>query len=130
MLTFLCNKLGRDKIFELCQQQNIEIDAYIMNDTAYKQALAKKLQEEAEEVIASSSPDELLEELADVQEVIDALLKAHGFTSDQLRDAQLKKREKKGGFNQKIYISSFSMADDCPAKEYFSKQPHKYPLKK
>lgn len=129
MPTFLCNKLVRDKTVEQCKQKNIESDVYILDDSAYKQALAQKLEEEAQEVITASE-HELLEELADVQEVIDAMLKVYGFTFDQLREMQLEKREKKGGFDKKIHVNSFSMEETCRAKEHFLKQPHKYPLKK
>ncbi len=129
MTTFFCHKLGRDRIVELCEQEKIEIDWHIMNDEAYQQALTKKIEEEAQEVITASQ-EELLEEIADVQEVIDCLLKVHGFTKEQLREAQAEKRERKGGFDEKIYITSFTVADDSPWKEHFLKQPTKYPIKK
>ncbi len=125
MTTFFCHKLARDKIIEDCEQQNIGIDYHIMNEGDYHKALAQKLQEESLEVV-SAQKDELLEELADVQEVLDALLKAHGFTSEQLHQVQLEKREKKGGFDKKIYVNAITVADDSPWKEHFLKQPDKY----
>ena len=113
----------------LCKQQNIEADAYTLDDITYKKALKDKLEEEAQEVMQASD-QELLEELADVQEVVDAILKAYGFTKQQLHQAQDEKRNTKGSFDKKIYIKSFTIADDSPWKEHFLKQPHKYQLKK
>lgn len=127
MPKFICNKLARDKVFELCEEQKITLDAYILDDLSYKKALAQKLEEETQEVIAASQ-DELLEEIADVQEVIDTLVKVHGFTHEQLRQVQAEKREKKGGLDKKIYVNAFTVDDDSPWKEHFLKQPDKYKL--
>lgn len=129
MVTFFCNKLGRDKTVDFCRQTDIEVDCHIMDDQAYKEALLQKLDEEAQEV-KSAQYHEMLEELADVQEVVDALVKVYGFTKEQLYETQIKKREHKGGFENKVYITSFTVAEDSPLKEYFLNQPAKYVIKK
>lgn len=62
--------------------------------------LDRKLAEEVEEYLESGS----LEELADVSEVLAAILRARGYTAEELIVTMDKKRKERGGFAERIYL--------------------------
>lgn len=98
------SKLVRDKIIEIKQKngQNPEYD--ILKSVEYLQALKNKLVEESSEVAQTTTEEELLEELADLQEVMDCLLRQAKISKTQLKLAQIKKNEAKGSFKKRIFL--------------------------
>ncbi|MCY7385642.1 MAG: nucleoside triphosphate pyrophosphohydrolase [Microcoleus sp. CAN_BIN18] len=97
------HKLVRDRIPEIIRQSGNECEVIILSETEYRQALRQKLIEEAGEV-AEADGDELVAELADLYEVIDALMLSYGISGDRILNAQAKRREARGGFTQKIML--------------------------
>jgi len=97
------HKLVRDRIPEIIRQSGIECETAVLLDAEYCQALRLKLIEEATEV-AEANRDELVAELADLYEVIDALMLSYGISDDRILNAQAKRRETRGGFAQKIML--------------------------
>ena len=73
------NKLVRDRIPGIIQGEGRECVTAFMSGSEYKTALHAKLIEEAQEVQAAE-PGHLATELADVYEVLDALLTVHNIT--------------------------------------------------
>ena len=67
---------------------------------AYLQALEVKLNEELAEYQESKS----LEELADLLEVMGAVVKARGYTWEDLTRVRKEKRAQRGGFDEKIFL--------------------------
>jgi len=67
------NKLVRDRIPEIIRSGGKQCGIETMPEAEYRQALLQKLVEEAQEA-RQAAPDELITELADLQEVIAALL--------------------------------------------------------
>ena len=66
------NKLIRDRIPEIIRQAGREYEIQTMSTADYHQALLDKLIEEAIEA-AQAHSDNLMEELADIYEVIDTI---------------------------------------------------------
>jgi predicted house-cleaning noncanonical NTP pyrophosphatase (MazG superfamily) len=97
-------KLVRDRIPEIIRS-NGETPAVRHLETAeYEEALHEKLLEEAAELRNASTPDNRIEEAADVIEVVLGIAEFHGFTvSDVLRIAE-KKRAARGGFAARIWL--------------------------
>jgi predicted house-cleaning noncanonical NTP pyrophosphatase (MazG superfamily) len=94
------NKLIRDKIPEIIKASGNECDIKILNNKEYITELNKKLQEELNEYYEDQSVDEL----ADLVEVIYAILKhkevpLHKF--EEIREAKAKKR---GAFDNKLFL--------------------------
>ena len=98
------NKLVRDLIPEIIRNNEEYPVTRILSDEEYKFELEKKLFEEYNEVIDSCTCDERLEELADMFEVIISLAEVEGKTIDDVITIANKKREKRGGFSEKIYL--------------------------
>lgn len=92
------NKLVRDKI-----PTNIESGGEVVNKARlsgeyFLRALKEKLIEEAFEVLDSIDQKAIIEELADVNELIDGILSQLKVSREELRHIQDIKRTKSGGF--------------------------------
>ena len=95
------NKLVRDKISEeINNMEGRNATFRIMEDEEYSKELNRKLLEECHEFIEENDP----EELADVMEVVEAIVKLKSIQWDEVRKIQEEKRNKKGAFNKKIYL--------------------------
>ncbi len=100
-MKYTYNKLVRDKIPEEINNMEGRKAAFrIMDDDEYAKELNRKLLEECHEFIEENN----LEELADVMEVIEAIIQLKGIQWDKVRKIQEEKRNKKGAFNKKIYL--------------------------
>ncbi|MFP4514738.1 MAG: phosphoribosyl-ATP pyrophosphohydrolase [Parcubacteria group bacterium] len=95
------DKLVRDKIPQIIKDKGSIPLTHIADDSEYWVKLKAKLQEEVNEVLEDSNIDE---ELADVLEVIHAMLAFRGIKFEELEQIMLKKREKRGGFKNKIIL--------------------------
>lgn len=98
-------KLVRDKISEIIRENGEEPETRILSDEEYKEELEKKLLEEYYEVLEASKNDRI-EELADMLEVMISLAALEEKTLDDIIVEADKKREKRGGFKEKIYLKS------------------------
>ena len=103
MTRIIYNKLIRDRIPEIIQAEGKRFDIEIMPDAEYRQALLAKLSEEAAEA-RDASPEKLTIELADLFEVIDAVLAAHGIDQGEVLRVQQERRAKRGGFEQRLKL--------------------------
>jgi predicted house-cleaning noncanonical NTP pyrophosphatase (MazG superfamily) len=100
------NKLVRDYIPQLIRQGGKKVTIKSLSTPEYQKALLTKLVEEAREAARATNLDELIEEIADVYEVIDALLTSYNLDREVILAAQVKKKREKGGFAQKLQLTS------------------------
>lgn len=98
------NKLVRDKIPEIIENDGETPIVRVLNDNEYKKELEKKLKEEYEEVLLAKDKKERLEELADMLEVIRTLALLEDEDIQSVINIMDKKREKRGGFTKKIFL--------------------------
>ena len=94
------NKLIRDRIPEIIEADGNTCITEVLPDDRYLQMLDAKLDEELAEYQESKS----LEELADLLEVMRAVVKARDWTWEQLEQVRQEKAAKRGGFEQKILL--------------------------
>lgn len=94
-------KLVRDKIPEIIIADGKKPIIRILDDNEYLKELDKKLNEE----IAEYQADKSIEEMADVLEVLFAICEVRGHSVEELMEVRNAKREKRGGFEQKIFWS-------------------------
>lgn len=100
-LKYIYNKLVRDKIPEnINSAEGRKCNYKILNDKEYLQELDKKIFEEAHEFIEEHS----IEELADLMEVIFAIMKARNILIEDVENVRQAKNNKKGSFSDKIYL--------------------------
>ena len=96
------NKLVRDKIPEIIESNGEVPKTRILSDEEYLIELTKKLQEEMQEYLASYD----IEELADIEEVLLAILDAKNLSHEEFENIRTRKVEKRGAFKNKIFLES------------------------
>ena len=100
-MKYVYNKLVRDKIPENIDKIEGRKASYkILSDEEYLQELDKKLFEEAHEFVEEHS----VEELADLMEVVSAIMKVQNISLEDVEKARKIKNDKKGKFEDKIYL--------------------------
>ena len=92
-------KLVRDKIPQIIIADGRTPIVRTLSDEEYLSELDRKLNEE----VAEYQADKSLEEMADVFFVLFAICEARGHSVDELIEVRDKKREKRGGFRDKVY---------------------------
>lgn len=99
-MTSKAAKLVRDRIPEIVRANGKSCTITQLSAAEYRQALREKLVEEANEVADAEEKSELLKELADVGEVLNALMAAYNISPEQVKSIQQERREQRGGFEQ------------------------------
>ncbi|MEI7424861.1 MAG: nucleoside triphosphate pyrophosphohydrolase [Candidatus Staskawiczbacteria bacterium] len=94
------NKLVRDKIPEIIKNKGETVKIHIADNVEYWQKIKEKLQEEVDEFIL----DESIEEIADILEVIDAIVEYKKFDKGAIENAKNEKAVKRGKFKNKIIL--------------------------
>lgn len=94
------NKLVRDRIPEIIENDGKTCRIEILTDEEYIKKVDAKLDEE----LAEYHRDQNIEELADLMEVIYAAAIARGYSVEELEAARQKKVQKRGAFAKKILL--------------------------
>lgn len=98
------NKLVRDKIPEKIEKNGEYANTRILSSNEYEILLFEKLIEEAEEVISAKNQNELIEELGDLLEVVNQIVKYKNIDPKKIEKKRLEKKKKLGGFEKKVYL--------------------------
>ena len=98
------HKLVRDRIPEIIESTGKICRTEVLDDETYLQLLDEKLSEELAEYQESKS----LEELADLLEVMEAVVVARGYTREQLKAVKAEKKAARGGFADKLLLLEVS----------------------
>ena len=100
MKTF--NKLVRDKIPQIIENNGEKCVTRVLTDEEYLAQLNTKLQEEMKEYLESGD----IEELADLEEVLRAILDVKDCTYADFEHIRQAKVDKRGAFKQKIFLET------------------------
>lgn len=96
------NKLVRDNIIDIMKSKGLNPKYKTLNDKQYLNELNKKLVEETNEYLFDGE----VEELADVMEVIYAILKFKKIKLSEFNKLRNDKAKKRGKFNKKLFLES------------------------
>jgi predicted house-cleaning noncanonical NTP pyrophosphatase (MazG superfamily) len=102
------NKLVRDKIPAIIERRGERVELAKLSGDALTSALRQKLVEEALEALDAKSGDDLIAELADVEEVISGLRHALKVSKAQIEAERLDKLKRRGGFQQGFMLTRTS----------------------
>lgn len=94
------HKLVRDKIPEIIKKKGEWCRYHTADSEEYRLKLAEKLVEEAQEFQESGSR----EELTDLFEVVDAILKDRQWSRADIEKNQSQKARKRGAFDERIVL--------------------------
>lgn len=98
------NKLVRDRIPDLILEHGEEVETYELAGDALVAALRQKLVEEAYEVLDLTSGSDLLSELVDVEEVLDAIYEVLDLSRQEVKAERAAKVKKRGAFKRGILL--------------------------
>lgn len=128
MPKFVFKKLIRDNILEEHLKVGHDIQYRLLTGNELKEALRVKLHEEADEIpIRDEADREIIEEIADVQQIIDDLKSLYGLDGSTVTEAQKKKHDKKGGFKRGVYVDTVDVPEGDEWIPYYRRSPEKYP---
>lgn len=102
------NKLVRDRIPEIIQKEGNIADIIILSEESFIQAIKEKLIEEATEVCNAQNRDDILSELADLQEVMDTIKQLYNINTLEVNTIQAVKALQRGKFEKRLYLKSVS----------------------
>ncbi len=128
MKKFAFKKIIRDKLYQdLLNDKKVVVDKKELTIDEFLIQLKEKLIEEALEVKYATSIEELKEEIADVIEVINSILKITKIEYNEVEKYRKHKFEERGGFEKPIYINSISMEENHSDINYLLENKEKYP---
>ena len=102
MSTKTYNKLVRDNIPDIIIKDGKACKTHVLSQKEYVDALHAKLEEELKEYKDGYD----IHELADIQEIINAIVKADGLSLQEFDAIREAKRKTNGGFDKKIFLES------------------------
>lgn len=98
------NKLIRDRIPEIIREAGEKPFWRVLNKKEYVREIKKKLVEESREMVKAGKREEVIDEIVDVQELIDALAAELRLTKSQIRKRQGIKNKKRGSFRKRLFL--------------------------
>lgn len=126
---FFLNKLVRDNIVDLFSKEGIVSSSFALeDDNDYLEALTQKLIEELQEVFSAENSEELLEELADIEDVLAAFKTLLKLDQKDIDAARAKKLALKGSFSKRTFIEYIDVPESNKERiEYFEKRASLFP---
>ena len=127
MRYFKFNKLVRDEIvYQILKSGDLPKYRYLEEDEFLKKLKAKML-EEVEELCNATKNKEMIEELADISELVDELMKLRNIKKKELKSCQINKKRKNGGFGKRIFIDYVGCKSNSTWARYYQENEDKYP---
>ncbi len=105
MKKVIYEKLVRDGVPEFLTKINKAFEVRQMpDDELFERELLRKIIEEAEELSIAQGRDSIIQEIADLLEVIDALKARNGITDAEVTAAKADRVMARGGFAERIML--------------------------
>jgi predicted house-cleaning noncanonical NTP pyrophosphatase (MazG superfamily) len=104
MTKILHDKLIRDNAPNKMRESGALFETRELDELEFKSELLRKVVEEAGELGASVTKDEITSELADILDVIDQVQATFGVCETELSEARARNAREKGGFRQRLFL--------------------------
>lgn len=102
------NKLVRDNIPKIIEDDGKTCKVSVLEYDDYIQEIRRKIVEEARELNEASTKVEMIEELADLYELLDYLLIEYKIDILKVKKRRIQKNMKNGGFDKRLFLHSVS----------------------
>ncbi|WP_070120428.1 nucleoside triphosphate pyrophosphohydrolase [Bacillus marinisedimentorum] len=99
------NKLVRDKIPEIIEEQGKIQSSKVLDQKDYYQMLEQKLLEEVQEFLDANNKEKT-DEMADILEVFYTILEVRGVSLEEVEKKRRDKKSQRGGFEKRILLES------------------------
>jgi predicted house-cleaning noncanonical NTP pyrophosphatase (MazG superfamily) len=96
------NKLVRDLVPEILKAKGVDAKVHSADPEEYESVLLEKLREEVLEFKNNKSMDQL----ADLLDVVDELIKVEHWTHEQVEATRIQRRQEKGTFSKRLVLES------------------------
>jgi predicted house-cleaning noncanonical NTP pyrophosphatase (MazG superfamily) len=126
-LRFRVDKLIRDKLPAMMEAQGLTVFTRRLDDAEFVARLKDKLVEEAAEAQRAGDRAELIDELADLREVMLALAVAAGVEETEIEARRLAKRAERGGFDDRVHNAAVEGKAGSAGVAYYLARPTQYP---
>jgi predicted house-cleaning noncanonical NTP pyrophosphatase (MazG superfamily) len=128
MRKFQQNKLWRDNAIDMMEQNHgSKIHWRRLDDRDFDEQIRVKLLEEAQEVAGAKDRQELVNELADLYEVIDSIAELHQISKEEIISVQTKKHQERGSFSGRRFVTIAEHPTGSFGEKYCLADPEKYP---
>ncbi len=118
MKTFRLNKLVKDKILDLMQEQGQKVTYRILEDEEFEQRIKEKIVEEAKEYLVSGDA----KELDDLLEIILAAKQVANPTAEISAKGEIVK----SSFKKRIFVETVTMENDSTWARYYQGDPVRF----
>lgn len=98
------DKLVRDNIPQMIKEEGGDVEVTTYAHADFSKALLAKLVEEATEAADATTEDELISELADIFEVIDAIMADRSISPEAVLYRKVARRKERGSFTQRVRL--------------------------
>ncbi|WP_371068523.1 phosphoribosyl-ATP pyrophosphohydrolase [Sediminibacillus sp. JSM 1682029] len=98
------HKLVRDYIPQIIEQNGKNCSTSILSDQEYIAALKQKVSEEAEELVTAETKQAIIEEAADILELLHAIAEVNGTSITEIEKERKKKKAERGGFKERVFL--------------------------
>jgi predicted house-cleaning noncanonical NTP pyrophosphatase (MazG superfamily) len=100
------NKLVRDRIPEVIEASGDECQYEQLDEDEFRLMLREKFIEEAKELLAADGKEEIINELADFLELIEAVQDLEQISTEDVLKKKRIKKEERGGFENRVKLIS------------------------
>ncbi len=115
--TYHLHCLARSNMAPSLAQKGCTITTSMTQGEEFRILLKEKLREELEEFISATSHEEMVAELADIHEVLDAVYKEYGIEYTAVLAEQARKRAERGSFDGMV-IETITCAAGSTAEQH------------
>lgn len=127
MRKFYQNKLWRDKLIALRQSQGAIVHFVPLSHAEFKEELGMKLVEEANEVYAAQTHQEMVDEIVDVLEAIDCILDFHGIQKEEILRHKEAKLVEFGSYKDQRLVDYVEYPAGSEQEQHCLAHPDRYP---
>ncbi len=126
-LKFKFDKLVRDELPQKMKNEGIVLHYSRLNDNALLSSLKQKLIEEANEVAESVAYHEIVAELADILDIVDAICESAKIEKQDIEANRKQKFNERGGFKLGVFAHSIEADATSETARYCLSIPERYP---
>lgn len=98
------NKLIRDKIPEIIISAGEKPNYYCLEKKDFKLALKKKIIEEAKELIKTEKKEDVINELADIEEILFWIKEEYQIRQSEVTKFRKIKNQNRGSFKKRLFL--------------------------
>lgn len=106
------HKLVRDKIPELIEKGGGIPEFFELDKEQFSQALKEKLVEEVQELLEAETKEELLDELADILQLVESITADSKLLMSDVENRKERKKKENGAFEKRYFLEHITIPDN------------------